>query len=302
MRTSRIRWAVYGVVLSVVVSFALSLAPITQADADVGGSTQYFYLAIGGSESRGFQPTPDSPHGALTDEGYDNDLVTYEAARGIWLDLVHTGCPGETTTTMLNGDDHCYRGVGTQLAAAISFLSRHVDEQGIVTIDLGFNNIRECLREETDDETCAKLELDTVRTELTLIVQSLKSVAGPEVTFVGLGHYDPYLADELKGGTDADFAHKSEQLVGRLNGMLRRVYSSEGVPMADVDEFFEGHDRTPIVLAGQGTVPTNVAQICQLTWMCASAPYGPDFHPDDEGYATIAAAIESVLSSPWRTQ
>lgn len=69
--------------------------------------------------------------------------------------------------------------------------------------------------------------------------------------------------------------------------------------MADVDEFFDGRDRTPVDLSGVGTVPDNVAHICQLTWMCATAPYGPDFHPDDAGYATIAAAIESVLPSPW---
>ena len=52
--------------------------------------------------------------------------------------------------------------------------------------------------------------------------------------------------------------------------------------------------RTPLVL-----VPENVAQTCVLTWMCQAAPYGPNLHPNDHGYATIAAAIESVLKAPW---
>ncbi|HEV7958455.1 MAG TPA: SGNH/GDSL hydrolase family protein, partial [Acidimicrobiales bacterium] len=258
-----------------------------------------FYLAVGASESLGFQPTPDTPHGVPTDEGYANDLVSYEAARGITLDLTQVGCPGETTTTMLSGNDHCYGGVDTQLATAMNFLSEHQGEQGIVTIDLGFNDVRHCMRHQIVDEACVKQQLDDVRSDVPLIVQSLKSVAGPDVTFVGLGHYDPYLAYELEGGDASVFARESEHVMNRLNGVLRYAYSSDNVPMADVDEFFDGRDRTPVELSGVGMVPNDVAHICQLTWMCATAPYGPDFHPDDAGYATIAAAIEAVLPSPW---
>jgi lysophospholipase L1-like esterase len=287
------------VVVSVIalLSFvAANLALSNRAGADTTPS--YFYLAIGGSESLGVQPTPDTPHGVRTDEGYANDLVAYEAARGITLDLTQVGCPGEMTTTMLNGNDHCYGGIDTQLAAAMTFLSDHQDEQGIVTIDLGFNNVRRCLLHEVVDEDCVKQELYDVRGDVPLIIQSLKSVAGPDVTFVGLGHYDPYLAYERQGAA-ADFAARSERVMDRLNGVLRYAYSSEDVPMADVNDFFDGKDRTPVTLSGVGTVPNDVAHICQLTWMCATAPYGPDFHPDDAGYETIAAAIEAVLPSRW---
>jgi GDSL-like Lipase/Acylhydrolase family len=276
---------------------ATGLGASSRAGADTTAS--YFYLDIGASESLGFQPTPDTPHGVPTDEGYANDLVAYEATRGIALDLTQVGCPGETTTTMLNGEDHCYGDVDTQLAAAMTFLSDHQDEQGIVTIDLGFNNVRHCLVHETDDDACSRVQLHDVRVDLPLIVRSLKSVAGPGVTFVGLGHYDPYLGYEIRGAADADFAQRSEHVIDQLNGVLRYVYSNQDVPMADVDDFFDGKDRSPVALSGVGTVPNNVAHICDLTWMCAAAPYGPDFHPDDEGYATIAEAIEAVLPAPW---
>jgi hypothetical protein len=284
--------------MTMLVGFATAgLNAPTQAGADPVPA--YFYLDVGASESLGFQPTPDTPHGVPTDEGYANDLVAHEAARGIDVELTQVGCPGETTTTMLNGDDHCYGGVDTQLAAAMTFLSEHQDEQGIVTIDLGFNNIRRCLHREIDNEDCVDKQLSDVRTDLPLIVQSLKSVAGPDVTFVGLDHYDPYLAYEIRGGAATEFAHDSEHVMDRLNGVLQYVYSSSDVPMADVDDFFDGKDRSLVTLTGVGSVPNNVAQICHLTWMCASGPYGPDFHPDDEGYSTIAESIEAVLPAPW---
>lgn len=297
LKSSRTSLAVVLIVIALLSSVTSTIVLSTRASADPTPSS--FYLAIGASESLGFQPTPDTPHGLPTDEGYTDDLVTYEAARDITLDLTQVGCPGETTTTMLTGNDHCYGGVDTQLATAMNFLSEHQSEQGIVTIDIGFNNVRLCLRHHFVDEACVKQQLHDVRSDLPLIVQSLKSIAGPDVTFVGLGHYDPYLAYELHGGGAIDFARESESVINRLNGVLRYVYSSENVPMADVDEFFDGRERTPVDLSGVGTVPDNVAHICQLTWMCATAPYGPDFHPDDAGYATIAAAIESVLPSPW---
>jgi hypothetical protein len=285
-------------ITTTLVAFAVAgLSTPTRAGADPVPS--YFYLDVGASESLGFQPTPDTPHGVPTDEGYANDLIAYEAARGIDVELTQVGCPGETTTTMLNGDDHCYGGVDTELAAAMTFLSDHQDEQGIVTIDLGFNNVRRCMHRAIDNEECVDKQLSDVRTDLPLIVQSLKSVAGPNVTFVGLDHYDPYLAYEIRGGAATEFAHDSERVMDRLNGVLQYVYSSSDVPMADVDAFFDGKDRSLVTLAGVGSVPNNVAQICHLTWMCASAPYGPDFHPDDEGYSTITESIEAVLPAPW---
>lgn len=292
-------WLTTSVAMAtLLVAFAASgLGAPSRAGADTVPA--YFYLDVGASESLGFQPTPDTPHGVPTDEGYANDLVAYEAARGIDLELTQVGCPGETTTSMLNGDDHCYGGDDTQLAAAMTFLSDHQDEQGIVTIDLGFNNVRRCMLRQTDNEACVDKQLSDVRAELPLVVKSLKSVAGPNVTFVGIGHYDPYLAFELRGAASTDFAHDSERVMDRLNGVLQYVFSGSGVPMADVDAYFDGKDRSMVTLSGVGSVPNNVAQICQLTWSCASAPYGPDFHPDDEGYSTIAQSIEAVLPAPW---
>ena len=274
-----------------------SMALTSSAGADV--TPAYFYLAVGASESLGVQPTADSRHGTRTDEGYANDIVSYEAARGITLDLTQTGCPGETTTTMLTGDDHCYGGVDTQLSTAMNFLSTHYDEQGIVTIDLGFNNLLHCLHHASGDDMCASVQLMKVRAEFTLIVQALKSVAGPGVTFVGLGHDDPYLGDDIRGPEGAEIAERSTHVIDQLNSVLRSVYSGLDVAIADVDTAFDGHDDTLVNVPVLGIVPNNVAHICELTWMCAVAPYGPNIHPNVDGYEVIATAIEAVLPSPW---
>ena len=85
------------------------------------------------------------PRGQRTDSGYTDDVVIAEASLGVSLDLHEIGCPGETTGTMINGGDTCYSPPDSQLNEAVAFLQSHHDERGIVTIDLGFNDVRTCL-------------------------------------------------------------------------------------------------------------------------------------------------------------
>ncbi len=247
----------------------------------------------------GYQPTLSHPDGAPTSQGYANDIVAYEASHGVALQLTQLGCPGETTTTMLYGGDHCYPSGDTQLAEAIAFLEAHRDDQGLVTIDLGFNNVHRCLLGQSPQKACVESALDAVQGDLPTILTYLKSAAGPGVSFVGVGHYNPYLADALLGPSGQALALASTGVIDRLNDALASVYHSAGIPMADVANAFEYgrvvHQRTD----GSNTVATGVTYACELTWMCQAAPYGPNMHPNDAGYATIAAAIEAQLRPPW---
>jgi lysophospholipase L1-like esterase len=258
-----------------------------------------FYLDLGASASVGFQPTDSSPHGQPTTEGYANDVVAYEAARGVTLDLTELGCPGETTTTMVNGADHCYHEDGSQLADAMAFLRAHDGEEGIVTIDLGFNDLRDCLHLGTNRPACVAGKLAVLQEQLPYILQSLQGVAGAGVSFVGVGFDDPYLADAIIGRTGALFASHSETVMDQLNGALSTIYASANIPMATVSSFFDAQVHSKVNLEGVGTVPDNVASACELTWMCAPKPFGPNMHPNDAGYLRIAAAIESELQAPW---
>jgi hypothetical protein len=238
------------------------------------------------------------PLGQPTIDGYANDLVALEASRGLSLQLDQIGCPGETTQTMLFGGDRCYISPESQLSAAILFLSTHQSESGVVTIDLGFNNIVHCLKKSVGQKTCLDQGFDHVRQQLPQILSDLQVVAGPDVTFVGVGHEDPFLAKYLAGPAGRLLATKSLQDIGRLNRMLADIFHAHGIMVADVAGAFQSGDVTPTVLAGFGSVPRNVANICAMTWMCQSPPLGPNLHPNDLGYQAVAVAIADKVPAP----
>jgi lysophospholipase L1-like esterase len=281
-----------------VITLATSGIAFTEP-AGASTSPDAFYLDIGASESLGFQPTPAVAFGQRTDSGYADYLVALEAAKGIALQLDEIGCPGETTATMIDGADACHRSGGSQLADAEAFLSGHQDQSGLVTVDLGFNDIKPCIRFPMVDHACVEEKIEIINEQLPAILSQLKAVAGSDVTFVGLGHYDPYLADALNGTAGLQFANESRKVIYQLDHALRQIYGAQGIPVADVGDAFDINDTDPVTLAGIGVVPDDVAETCLLTWMCQSTPYGPNIHPNDAGYEAIANAIAAVLPAPW---
>ncbi|MGC2169410.1 MAG: hypothetical protein WA580_09940 [Acidimicrobiales bacterium] len=274
-------------------------ADSTSADSTSALATSGFYLDLGASASVGYQPTPSDPHGEATDEGYANDIVSYEANRGVTLALTQLGCPGESTATMISGVDSCYRGAGSQLSDAVSFLQSHQSEQGFVTIDFGFNDFHPCLIDAPMIQSCVGENIEELTTQLTYIVGVLRAAAGTRVSFVGVGHYDPYVADAIHGLAGEDFANRSKGVVGRLNATLSTIYASAGIPMASVSNYFAAPSRARVRMVGIGDVSSDVLQVCNLTWMCAKSPYGPNLHPNVLGYSAIAAAVESQLGAAW---
>ncbi|HTT58677.1 MAG TPA: SGNH/GDSL hydrolase family protein [Acidimicrobiales bacterium] len=289
------------VVVSLVASASALGFDASRAGADSTSAldTSGFYLDLGASASVGYQPTLSDPHGEATAEGYANDLVSYEANRGVTLALTELGCPGESTSTMISGEDSCYRGAGSQLSDAVSFLQDHQAEQGLVTIDLGFNDFHPCLIDAPLTQSCVGENIEDLNTQLPYIVGVLRAAAGPHVSFVGLGHYDPYVADAIHGLAGEDFANRSKGVVGRLNATLSSIYSAAEIQFAEVSNYFDAPSRARVHMVGVGDVSSDVLQVCDLTWMCAKRPYGPNLHPNVLGYSAIAAAIESQLIAPW---
>jgi hypothetical protein len=259
--------------------------------AGATNSSTGFYLVVGASASLGFQPTGIVGHnGARTNTGYANDVVAMEARRGIDLSLRQIGCPGETTYSMLHTGDHCYTGSGSQRRAAAIYLGAHHDEAGLVSIDLGFNDVRTCLWRAVPDQTCFNSGLAQIRANLPAVLTMLKGEVGAHTHFVGLIYADPFLADYLKATSSPAAARETLVMIHQLDAVLTGIYLAANVPVANVAGAYRIDNENSIAWNNQ-TLPMNVYYACSWTWMCRAAPWGPDDHPNNEGYRAIANAI-----------
>jgi len=302
MRLARIlRLSLAAVAATVTSAVALtacsgSAAPPARAPAEAAiAPPPSYYLALGDSLSRGVQPDA-SGASVETSDGYP-DLV-YAALRPAHpgLKLVKLGCPGETTTTMINGGVCRYPG-GSQLAGAEAFLRDHRDQgagqagqsQGrvlLVTIDIGANDPEQCGAQPglTQLARCAVKDIPSAAARLSTIMTRLTAAAGPGVRIVGMTYYLPALAEWHDGLPGQLIARTAERLAAVYNRLLSNVYTSSGARVANVFGAFETADFT----AGPQDVPRNVARLCQWTWACAAPPRGPNQHANQAGYQVIA--------------
>jgi lysophospholipase L1-like esterase len=154
-----------------------------------------------------------------------------------------------------------------------------------------------CVSATGADLTCIQQSLTTLATNLTTITTRLHQ-ADPTVAtrVIGLNYYDPLLADWLQGPDGQQLATQSVDLVTQFNQILANAYTQAGYRIADVASAFQITAFNPTVtVPGIGDVPTNVATVCQLTWICTPAPIGPNIHPNATGYSVIANTVEAQL-------
>jgi hypothetical protein len=239
-----------------------------------------FYLDIGGSASLGFQPDGIPHHnGHRTDQGYANDVETLEA-KSITLKLRQVGCPGETVQSMLGLlANVCNNLPTTQLSRSVDALINYGNEDGLVTIDLGFNDIRPCIMPKKVNEACVDRGINDVRRDLE--------------------YSDPYLGYYLDGPTGPTVASETLTAMTLMNTTLAHAYGGAGIPVANVPGSYKSANKSLQVMANVGTIPDDVAMTCQWTWMCTPPPFGPDDHPNNAGYMIIARAIVATLPTAW---
>jgi lysophospholipase L1-like esterase len=264
-----------------------------------------YYVALGDSLAQGVQPaTPPLPPGVTlgqsieTNAGYANDLYAhYKQTFGRALRLVKLGCPGETSTSMLTGaDSPCGYPRGSQLAAALAFISAHRPQVKLITIDIGANDIDGCATATGISQSCVTTAFAAVTHNLPLILGALRKAAGRNTVIAGMNLYDPFLAEYLTGPAGQQTAAASVGLDESFNQLLGQSDRAFGVRTADVqDAFSTANSTTTVPLPGVGTVPLNVARICEWTWMCAAPPVGPNIHANPTGYRHIAAAFERAI-------
>src|SRR5260370_3783945 len=118
--------------------------PATLAGAHVNAGPASYYLALGDSLSQGVQP--DAAGASVeTQRGYPDQLYAALRRSHPELRMVKLGCPGETTSTMINGGVFHYPG-GSQLAAPGAFLRAHPGHMFLITSGIRANGPQDSAR------------------------------------------------------------------------------------------------------------------------------------------------------------
>ncbi len=285
----RVSGAALAVALLVLI--AVQWRPAAAAPANTTHPVPY-YLALGDSLSRGYQPNSTAPLG-VTNEGYVDDLYAYYQTRIPGLQLEKLGCPGESTTTMISGQDACSSAYehGSQLADAVSFLQQH--HVALLTFDIGPNDVTSCLGNGTDPiaviGACLQNRLETiVAPNLAYILGQLRQ-AGPDVPMFAMNFYDPFLG---LWTVNQPLAQASVTFtVDGINYVEGQLYDAFGFKVANVQQAFQTTNFTFIKHFGE---PLNVLRVCKWTWMC-TPPYQGDIHANTTGYAVIAETFEDAI-------
>jgi lysophospholipase L1-like esterase len=289
-RTGPVRAAV----AAVLVVAAAALLTSCSGPRQPGPAT--YYLALGDSLSQGVQPDAAGTS-TETAQGYP-DLVYAQLRRGRpTLRLTQLGCPGETTKTMIQGGLCRYPG-GSQLAAAVAFLRAHQGQVLLITIDIGANDPEECGSQSGLGKLASCVgQVPGAAANLTTILTKVRAAAGPGVRIVGMSYYLPALAEWRSGMLGRAVAWSSERLAVAYNDLLDHAYAQADAGVADVLGAFDTTNfGNPTTVPGLGSLPRNVALICEWTWECAPPPRGPNQHPNPAGYRVIASAFLKVVN------
>jgi lysophospholipase L1-like esterase len=267
----------------VIVAALVALGLLTTPASADGRDGSRYYLALGDSLAFGYQPNRDFQH------GYVNQLYDKLRAAQPGLVLTNLGCPGETSSSLVNGGKCPYPGGVSQLDTAVAFLHAHPGRVTLVTLDIGGNDVNHCATATSIDVACFNQALYTIAVAVWVTVARLRAAA-PRVEMVGMTYYDTLLSAWLTGPAGQALAQQSRTLIHRLNALLTLIFRFAGLRVADVAKAFSTDDLTPV-----NGVPLNVVRICQWTWMCAPRPLGPDIHANTTGYGVIAQTFAAVL-------
>jgi len=227
------------------------------------------YLSLGNSLAFGFQPDLDFSH------GYADDFMSNLSQHGV-KHLANMGCPGETSSTFINGG--CpypylrkYPYIGAQLAAAVAYLKFYKGQVSPVTLDIGANdllpdiNTGNCTISASFNSDLAAVDAN-VHTILTQLQAAMTVNGHMTGDIVMMNYYDPYqniCPDTVPG-------------IQMLNQHLAADVQGYGIIVDVFDPF------------GGAGVPNG--NICTYTWMCSIFK---DVHGTTRGYSVMAGAFEN---------
>jgi lysophospholipase L1-like esterase len=243
-----------------------------------------YYLSLGTSLAAGVQADPLTGISIVTDVSYPSELAEMLSQDIPKLRHLNLGCPGETAETFIDGG-LCKYPQGSQLDQAVQFLHAHGKFTGLVTIDLGANDILQCVNGLNIDLECLGQLLIQLPADLAYILETLQEVA-PDVPIVGMNYYNPLLVFWFENPV---IAQLTIILQNQINESLEGVYAAYGVPVADVAGVFKSDDLDTD--DNGNMIPDSIDLLCAWTWMCEFQ----NIHANDTGYGAIASEFFSIL-------
>lgn len=275
-----------AVVGSIILAWTAAAGPV-QAGGENPHAESGSYVALGDSLAAGYQPGQgDDKTGGYVGGVYSSLRTKYHGAK-----LINLACSGETTTTMVGGGKCDYAGGKSQLQAAVDTISAQKGKVRLITLDIGANDVQTCVaRTGSINETCLQAGMTAVARNTAKIVGDLRAAAGPQTQIVVLNYYNPFLAFWVFG--NKSLAQMSTELQAQLNALIAQGAAAGNATVADVASAFRSTDWT---VQSDG-LPTNVAMICDFTWMCSKI----DIHANRAGYALLAATVTPLVHGPQR--
>ena len=255
------------------ISFFFVLSPVTFAATHVQTTSligpKNYYLALGDSLAFGYQPDLNF------NQGYADDFFGNLKGHGV-KNLVNMSCPGETSSTFMNGGCpyavmHKYFYSGAQLNAAVNYLHSHAGQVSPVTLDIGANdvmgdvNTSNCTTSSNFGSDLAHLDSNLTGTILPQLKAALTVKGKLTGDLVLLNYYDPY----------QNICPNSVSIIQTFNKHLASDINGFGITVNVFNAF-----------GGSGTPNPNV---CNYTWTCSLFH---NIHATNKGYSVIASAIE----------
>jgi lysophospholipase L1-like esterase len=281
------------IALAALAALLVAAAPAAAAKKDP------VYVSLGDSLAWGYTKAAD---GSVIQSNRDYSQLLAAKARskksfGKRLGLIKLGCPGEDTATYLNGGKCSFTGSKSQAAAATKFIKANRSRIAFITLSIGANNFTPCAKGVSVDIACIQKGNAALDRDLPKIYSALRKAAGKKAKIVVSNQYDPYLALYLQGGDYQQLALLTVDLAKQINGKIAAAAKAKKAKflVADIFKAFQTDKlKTTTTVNGQ-QIPTAVGAICTLTLMCQKPPIGPDIHPTDAGYATMATTFQKKL-------
>jgi lysophospholipase L1-like esterase len=282
-----------AVVLGLITASVLSACGASKDRPTASGFTGS-YLALGDSIAFGYRPGAQRPapdyHDASSFVGYPEYV-----GRALGLSVVNASCPGETAASLtsasgqsngcenVDGRGTGYRDTfplhvrysGSQLRFAVEYLRQHRGKVGLVTIDLGANDVAVCVAV-TSDGCASPSEQESLEAEisngLATIYHAIRDPAGYHGRLVALTYYPD------------SFTNTGEvQVVTTVNRLISTVTKQYGGQVAS------GYAEFAMASRSSGGLPCAAGLLVRLPGG------GCDEHPSAKGQRLLAETVEAAV-------